>query len=116
MATNGAAIASPAPPRPPNVPAGPRRNCDPAELSPRRRRGTAGAPIDAAVAHRPTLPRCEIRPRRVATVAARPSGGARARRETSREGFPSIRSPTEEVGEVDARNDELRAARTDHDD
>ena len=108
MAADGAAIASHAPPRPPHVPTGPLRDCDPAKLSPRRRRGTAGAPIDAAAAHRPTLPRC-VRPRRAATAAAHPSGGARARRETSREGFPSIRSPTEEVGEVDARNDELRA-------
>ena len=52
MAADGAAIASPAPPRPPNVPAGPRRDCGPAESSPHRHRGTAGAPIDAAVAHR----------------------------------------------------------------
>ena len=53
MAVNGAAIASRAPPRPPNVLAGPRRDCGPAESPPRRRRGTAGAPIDAAMAHRP---------------------------------------------------------------
>ena len=85
MAAGGAAVASPAPPRPPNVPAGPRRNYDPAESSLRRRRGTAGAPIIAAVAHRPTFPRCEIRPHRVATAAAYPSGDARACRETSRE-------------------------------
>ena len=45
MAADGAAVASPAPPRPPNVPAGPRRDFDPAESSPRRHRGTAGAPI-----------------------------------------------------------------------
>ena len=50
MAVYGAAIASRAPPRPRNVPAGPRRDFDPAESSPRRRRGTAGAPIDAAMA------------------------------------------------------------------
>ena len=51
MAADGAAIASPAPPRPPNVPAGPRRDRGTAESSPHRHRGTAGAPIDAAVAH-----------------------------------------------------------------
>ena len=50
MAANGAAVASRAPPRLRNVPAGPRRDFDPAESSPRRRRGTAGAPIDAAMA------------------------------------------------------------------
>ena len=50
MAANGAVVASRAPPRLQNVPAGPRRDFDPAELSPRCRRGTAGAPIDAAMA------------------------------------------------------------------
>ena len=49
MAANGAAIASRAPPRLQNIPAGPRRDFDPAKWSPRRRRGTAGAPIDAAI-------------------------------------------------------------------
>ena len=105
MAADGAAIASHAPPRPPRVPTGPRRDRDPAELSPRRRRGTAGAPIDAAAAHRPTLPRC-VRPRRVATAAAHPSGGrARTSRDVSRR-FPSIRSPTGGPGEVNAGDDE----------
>ena len=110
MAVDGAAIASRAPPCPPNVPTGPRRDCDPAESSPRRRRGTAGAPIDAAMAHRPTLPR---------SAAPRGDGGRaseRGRARTSRDvsrGFPSIRSPTGGPGEVDARDDELRAGHGD---
>ena len=82
MAADGAAIASPAPPRPPNVPAGPRRDRGTAESSPHRHRGTAGAPIDAAVAHgSPTFGHAARRRR--PRIQAR---GARARRETSREG------------------------------
>ena len=82
MAADGAAIASRATPCPPNVPTGPRRDCDPVELSPPCHRGTAGAPIDAIMAHaQPSL----VRPRRAVKLAAHPSGGARARREMSRE-------------------------------
>ena len=118
MAFYRAAIASRAPPRPPNVLAGPRRDCDPAESSSRHRRGTAGAPIDAAMAHRQTLPRCDVRPRRAA--APRGDGGrasergrARVSRDVSR-GFPSARSLTggPGPGEVDTGDDERRAAMT----
>jgi len=110
MAADGAAIASNAPRRPPHVPTGPRHDYDPAESSPRRRRGTAGAPIDAAAAHRQTLPRC-VRPRRAGTVAAHPSGGARARRETSREDsvHPLADEGTGRGQRRGRRADELRA-------
>ena len=104
MAADGAAIASPAPPRPPNVPAGPRRDRGPAESSPHRHRGTAGAPIDAAVAHRsPTFGHAARRRR------PRIRAGARAHVARRLAKIPVHPLADEGTGRGRRRADELRA-------
>ena len=91
-----------------NVLTGPQRDCDPAELSPRRRVGATGAPIDATAAHCPVFPYCNDRPHHVVIAAANPSTSACMPRDIAR-GYPSIYSLTGGPGEVDVGDDERRA-------